>query len=79
MHSETPKEQPSRLSDDVMKEDNFYTTHSALSTMLHVGGDTHLGGEDFDNRMVDNFVNKFKRKGINTIYEDPVRLYTGQH
>merc|ERR1711868_299623 len=25
-------------------------------------GDTHLGGEDFDNRMVDNFVNEFKRK-----------------
>jgi len=25
-------------------------------------GDTHLGGEDFDNRMVDHFVNEFKRK-----------------
>merc|ERR1711973_805186 len=25
-------------------------------------GDTHLGGEDFDNRMVDHFVNDFKRK-----------------
>merc|ERR1712062_524978 len=24
-------------------------------------GDTHLGGEDFDNRMVDHFVNEFKR------------------
>merc|ERR1719334_624470 len=23
-------------------------------------GDTHLGGEDFDNRMVDHFVNEFK-------------------
>merc|ERR1711935_942413 len=25
-------------------------------------GDTHLGGEDFDNRMVDHFTNEFKRK-----------------
>merc|ERR1711936_397819 len=25
-------------------------------------GDTHLGGEDFDNRMVDHLVNEFKRK-----------------
>jgi len=25
-------------------------------------GDTHLGGEDFDNRMVDHFVAEFKRK-----------------
>ncbi|GJW83095.1 putative mediator of RNA polymerase II transcription subunit 37c, partial [Tanacetum coccineum] len=26
------------------------------------GGDTHLGGEDFDNRMVKHFVREFKRK-----------------
>ena len=26
------------------------------------GGDTHLGGEDFDNRMVDYFVKEFKLK-----------------
>ncbi|GKA60606.1 heat shock protein 70 family protein [Tanacetum coccineum] len=26
------------------------------------GGDTHLGGEDFDNRMVNHFVQEFKRK-----------------
>nr|GEU58239.1 probable mediator of RNA polymerase II transcription subunit 37c [Tanacetum cinerariifolium] len=26
------------------------------------GGDTHLGGEDFDNRMVNHFVREFKRK-----------------
>ncbi|KAJ9540778.1 hypothetical protein OSB04_027284 [Centaurea solstitialis] len=26
------------------------------------GGDTHLGGEDFDHRMVDHFVQQFKRK-----------------
>eukprot|EP01018_Ginkgo_biloba_P031658 Gb_20545 [translate_table: standard] len=27
-----------------------------------VGGDTHLGGQDFDNRVVDYFVKEFKRK-----------------
>merc|ERR1712013_589364 len=26
------------------------------------GGDTHLGGEDFDNRLVNHFVTEFKRK-----------------
>jgi L1 cell adhesion molecule like protein len=25
-------------------------------------GDTHLGGSDFDNRLVEHFVNEFKRK-----------------
>merc|ERR1711877_85825 len=25
-------------------------------------GDTHLGGEDFDNRLVNHFINEFKRK-----------------
>merc|ERR1711944_92930 len=25
-------------------------------------GDTHLGGEDFDNRLVDHFIKEFKRK-----------------
>merc|ERR1712226_214352 len=27
-----------------------------------MGGDTHLGGEDFDNRMVDYFLQEFKRR-----------------
>merc|ERR1712045_969931 len=30
-------------------------------------GDTHLGGEDFDNRMVDHFIQEFKRKHKNNI------------
>ena len=25
-------------------------------------GDTHLGGEDFDNRLVNHFIEQFKRK-----------------
>merc|ERR1712180_260260 len=29
---------------------------------IDANGDTHLGGEDFDSRMVDHFINEFKRK-----------------
>jgi L1 cell adhesion molecule like protein len=29
---------------------------------LFLAGDTHLGGEDFDNRMVQHFVEEFRRK-----------------
>ena len=29
---------------------------------MATAGDTHLGGEDFDNRMVEHFTNEFKRK-----------------
>uniref|UniRef100_A0A6C0E7M3 Heat shock protein 70 n=1 Tax=viral metagenome TaxID=1070528 RepID=A0A6C0E7M3_9ZZZZ len=41
---------------------------SVLSIQDHIievrstSGDTHLGGEDFDNRMVNNFVAEFKKK-----------------
>ncbi|KAL2532423.1 Heat shock 70 kDa protein 3 [Abeliophyllum distichum] len=33
--------------------------------------DTHLGGEDFDNRMVNHFVQKFKRKNKKDISGNP--------
>ena len=34
----------------------------SLFEVLSTAGNTHLGGEDFDNRMVDHFVTEFKRK-----------------
>eukprot|EP00697_Spironema_sp_BW2_P003770 gnl/Spiro4/15013_TR8092_c0_g8_i2.p1 gnl/Spiro4/15013_TR8092_c0_g8~~gnl/Spiro4/15013_TR8092_c0_g8_i2.p1 ORF type:complete len:549 (-),score=-21.60 gnl/Spiro4/15013_TR8092_c0_g8_i2:5-1651(-) len=34
-------------------------------------GDTHLGGEDFDNRMVDHFVQEFKRKHKGDLTTNP--------
>ncbi|MED6143020.1 70-kilodalton heat shock protein [Stylosanthes scabra] len=37
-------------------------------------GDTHLGGEDFDNRMVHHFVQEFKRKDRVDITGDPRAL-----
>jgi len=36
-------------------------------------GDTHLGGEDFDNRMVNHFVTEFKRKNRNMDPSDNAR------
>ncbi|KFK37144.1 hypothetical protein AALP_AA4G218800 [Arabis alpina] len=37
-------------------------------------GDTHLGGEDFDNRMVNHFVQEFKRKSKKDISGNPRAL-----
>merc|ERR1712100_979577 len=37
-------------------------------------GDTHLGGEDFDNRLVDRFVEEFKRKNKGDIRDTPRAL-----
>ncbi|KAL3521083.1 hypothetical protein ACH5RR_019232 [Cinchona calisaya] len=38
-------------------------------------GDTHLGGEDFDNRMVNHFVQEFKRKHNMDISGNPRALW----
>jgi len=35
---------------------------SGIFEVKATAGDTHLGGEDFDNRMVEHFVQEFKRK-----------------
>ena len=37
-------------------------------------GDTHLGGEDFDNRLVNFFVQEFKRKYKKDISSNPRAL-----
>lgn len=38
------------------------TLDGGVFEVLSTSGDTHLGGEDFDNRMVNHFVEEFKRK-----------------
>merc|ERR1719346_108847 len=38
------------------------TIEDGIFEVKSTAGDTHLGGEDFDNRMVDHFLNEFKRK-----------------
>ncbi|KAL1778403.1 heat shock 70 [Sigmodon hispidus] len=41
-----------------------------LLLLLLMAGDTHLGGEDFDNRMVNHFTAEFKRKHKKDISEN---------
>merc|ERR1711917_5225 len=41
---------------------SILTIEEGIFEVKSTTGDTHLGGEDFDNRMVDHFVNEFKRK-----------------
>merc|ERR1719327_220291 len=41
---------------------SILTIEEGIFEVKSTAGDTHLGGEDFDNLMVDHFVNEFKRK-----------------
>ena len=49
-------------------------TEGSLFEVKATAGDTHLGGEDFDNRMVNHFVEKFKRKYHKDIRNNPRAL-----
>tara|TARA_B110000858_G_C17804943_1_gene477419 strand:+ start:2886 stop:4784 length:1899 start_codon:yes stop_codon:yes gene_type:complete len=42
--------------------------------VLSTAGNTHLGGEDFDNRLVDHFVSEFKRKHKHDLKSNPKSL-----
>lgn len=42
-----------------------------IFTVKATAGDTHLGGEDFDHRLLDHFKDDFKRKNKVDISEDP--------
>ncbi|PIA45993.1 hypothetical protein AQUCO_01600334v1 [Aquilegia coerulea] len=41
---------------------SLLTIDDGIFEVKSTAGDTHLGGEDFDNRMVNHFVQEFKRK-----------------
>merc|ERR1712202_119141 len=41
---------------------SILTIEDGIFEVKSTAGDTHLGGEDFDNRMVDHGINEFKRK-----------------
>lgn len=41
---------------------SILTIEEGIFEVKATAGDTHLGGEDFDNRMVNHFVQEFKRK-----------------
>ena len=42
--------------------------------VLSTAGDTHLGGEDFDNRLVKHFSSEFKRKHKKDLSKNPLAL-----
>ncbi|XP_065210391.1 heat shock 70 kDa protein II-like isoform X2 [Planococcus citri] len=41
---------------------SILTIDKGVFQVVSTAGDTHLGGEDFDNKMVDHFVQEFRRK-----------------
>ena len=41
---------------------SLLTIEEDIFEVKATAGDTHLGGEDFDNRLVNHFVQEFKRK-----------------
>lgn len=45
-----------------MSRSGQHTYKDRSQTVLLTAGDTHLGGEDFDNTLLDHFKAEFKRK-----------------
>ena len=50
---------------------SLLTIEEGIFDVKATAGDTHLGGEDFDNRMVTHFVQEFKRKHKKDISDNP--------
>ncbi|XP_026387453.1 probable mediator of RNA polymerase II transcription subunit 37e [Papaver somniferum] len=53
---------------------SILTIKGGIFDVKATAGDNHLGGEDFDNRMVDHFVQDFKRKHNKDISGNPRAL-----
>lgn len=53
---------------------SILTIEEGIFEVKSTAGDTHLGGEDFDNRMVTHFVQEFKRKHKKDISDNPRAL-----
>ncbi|XP_012831747.1 PREDICTED: heat shock cognate 70 kDa protein 2-like [Erythranthe guttata] len=53
---------------------SLLTIEEGIFEVKATAGDTHLGGEDFDNRMVNHFVQEFKRKNKKDISGNPRAL-----
>ncbi|KAG8651320.1 hypothetical protein MANES_07G114100v8 [Manihot esculenta] len=53
---------------------SLVTIEEGMFEVKATAGDTHLGGEDFDNRMVNHFVQEFKRKHKKDITGNPRAL-----
>ena len=53
---------------------SLLTIEEGIFEVKATAGNTHLGGEDFDNRLVDHFVQEFKRKNKKDISSNPRAL-----
>ena len=53
---------------------SLLTIDNGVFEVLATAGDTHLGGEDFDQRITDHFVKVFKKKNNVDIKKDPRAL-----
>jgi len=53
---------------------SLLTIDDGVFEVKATAGDTHLGGEDFDNRLVNHFVSEFKRKHKKDLSESPRAL-----
>ncbi|CAO3672118.1 unnamed protein product [Umbelopsis vinacea] len=53
---------------------SLLTIEEGIFEVKATAGDTHLGGEDFDNRLVNHFVQEFKRKNKKDISDNPRAL-----
>jgi heat shock protein 1/8 len=53
---------------------SLLTIEEGIFEVKATAGDTHLGGEDFDNRLVNHFVQEFKRKNKRNLSSDPRAL-----
>ncbi|KAJ6851327.1 heat shock cognate 70 kDa protein 2-like [Iris pallida] len=53
---------------------SLLTIEEGIFKVKATAGDTHLGGEDFDNRMVNHFVQEFKERTRRTSLEIPELL-----
>ncbi|KAG9135885.1 hypothetical protein Leryth_002587 [Lithospermum erythrorhizon] len=53
---------------------SLLTIEEGIFEVKSTAGDTHLGGEDFDNRMVNHFVQEFRRKHKKDISGNPRAL-----
>ena len=49
---------------------SLLTIEEGIFEVKATAGDTHLGGEDFDNRMVSHFATEFKRKSKKDIHDN---------
>ncbi|KAF8547848.1 heat shock cognate 70 [Imleria badia] len=53
---------------------SLLTIEEGIFEVKATAGDTHLGGEDFDNRLINHFIQEFKRKNKKDLTSNPRAL-----